>query len=1206
MKLNEFQQSAVDEAPKNITVSAAAGSGKTQVLGARVLRRVSGEEPTDISRLLIVTFTKAAAAEMRSRIGASLTAALAAEADPQRRRALERQLSLLGGADICTIDSFCFRLLKQNFFKVPGLSGDFTVGDEAGVRLITAECMRETVEMFSAAAEKRRGGSLIAPYEKKAARFAELYPDEDFAAEVLAGFDLLAMNYGSAKRANDFSADASASRSSDYVNYVYKIKRTLEAVPDPEQWLDDCEADSLPEKPFGETRLCQRAVAEAGEIISDVAEMLENELEYGSLNEKNTAVFASAAEAVRALAEPADYSEAAAAFAAKPLAGLRVQVKDTAKAKGNPHAGEVMAKARKIWDDAAKLFSAQLRDVELFRGESRPVILAVCELTRRLMAAELEKCMEKKKLSFSICVKLALRLLTEKDGSPSETALELRRFYDEIYVDEAQDIDRRQLALFNSISGGRMFMVGDVKQSIYGFRSAEPELFNRRCEGGENSLLITMNLNYRSNKAVIDAVNGVFSRLMNKSTMDVDYNSMHKMLHGESWLPPENPKAEFIAVTEENGSYQSYNFGAEAQAAANKIKQLLADKTPVFDKSTGEIRPMKKKDIIILMRSVKNDGLAMERVLEENNIDCYFDGGESLFSKGEISAVIDVLTLIDNDGRDIPLAGALRSVMFGFTENDLLKIRTVSRSRSFSDIFRVLSTPAHRLHAEYAQRLNNAALLERCVSVGESLRRWRTAADFRPVGEVITLILNETGFYASVGAMKGGRRRRANLDALVAAAEEFEKTAARGLFSFLDYIKKQGPSQSSSAMEAKTLSESMDVVRIMSIHKSKGLEAPVIILMKCAKPFGVRGSSCAADVELGFSADYINEEKGYVHRSPLSRIMELRRRERERCEEIRLLYVAMTRPRERLICTGCFYCQKALESALSFDGSLSKSGALFLADNYAKLLGGSLADERLFTLTRLPVNEIQYPTPWERLESAPAFDESAAENFAALLGFSSEAAVQPFPAKVSVSALKEADAEAAETSLSRGEKPFREPLRAPAFMLGEAKLTPAQLGTAYHTVMERLDFSRPAVEQLAELAEKGIISEAEHKLIKPERIQALLDSSLGSRMRAAGQIFREAPFMMDVPASEVAEAAGAAAPPDETVAVQGIIDCFFVEGDHIVLVDYKTDVYNNPNEIVEKYEKQLYYYAKAINLKFSDKKIQKYLYLFHKGDIIEV
>ncbi len=1210
MKFNEFQRMAVEEAPKNITVSAAAGSGKTQVLGARVLRRISGSDPVDVSRLLIVTFTRSAASEMRSRIGNSVTDALRAETDPARRRMLERQLSLLSGADICTIDSFCYRLLRQNFFKIPGLSGDFTVGDEAAVRRIAADSLREITERFSAASEKRRGGSLIPAYEEKAARFFASFPDEEKAAAILDGFDILAMNYGSAKHTNDFMSEPSERVSNDYVDFVYRIKRCAQAVPDPDEWLNLCIRDADPDFPFAKTRVSAYAGEAAADILNDILSMLSRELADGGLNAKNASVFEGAIEALSSFRKPESYADGAEIFSSKPLGGLRIQSKDTSKSVGNPHAAQVMAKARKIWDAAAKLFSVSEREIELFRAEIAPVVLAVCELTRCTLAEELTRCMEKKKLSFSDCMTLALKLLVNADGSASETALELRELYDEIYVDEAQDIDLRQLALFEAISNGRMFMVGDVKQSIYGFRHSEPEIFGRRCEGGENSRLITMNLNYRSTPSVINTVNGVFSRLMNESTMKLDYSSTHRMVCAAAEPRGEYPKAEFIAVTDEGASPLSYNFEAEAQEAANRINALLSAKTPVFDKASGETRPIMKKDIIVLMRSVKNDGAAAERILEENGIACYFDGGESLFAKDEISPVLDILTLIGNDGRDIPLAGALRSVMFGFTENDLLKIRTVSAAHSFSSVFRVLSSPSHERHGEYAARLNDAALLERCVSFGKSLEKWRLAADFRPLGELIGMILTDTSYYSSVGAMKGGVRRRANLDALIDAAEEFERGGARGLFGFLDYIKKQRKlSSTPSLTEAKTLSESMDVVRIMSIHKSKGLEAPVIILMKCSKPYRTHTSACALDTELGFSVDYVNEEKGCIHRSPLSKIINHRIRTRESCEEIRLLYVAMTRARERLICTGFFGGEKALGAALSFDGRLEKSGAVFLADSFAKLIGSAAGDERLFSFRRLSVEEIERPSVWDKLKAAPALSEDAVKNFADLFGFSAEYPhAAEIPAKVSVSALKAADETAAETSLSRGEIPFRETLRKPMLAMEEKTLSSAEIGTAYHTVMERLDLFRPAGEQLEEMLQSGIISEAEHKLIKPEKIQALLDSSLGARMRASKRLFREASFIMHVPAADIssitdADVKGAE---DEAVAVQGIIDCFFVEDDHIVLVDYKTDVYTNPQNIVKKYSKQLYYYAKALGLKFFDKKIQKYLYLFHKNDIIEI
>ncbi len=1197
MKLNEFQRAAVAEPPKNITVSAAAGSGKTQVLGERVLARVTGERPVDVNRLLIVTFTRSAAAELRSRVGASLSEALRAEADPDRRRALERQLALLGGADVCTIDSFCYRLLRQNFFKIPNLSGDFSVGDEEAVRSLRADVLRGIVEMFSAAAAEKRGEELIPAYAEKAAEFARLYPDGS-GDGILVGFERLSMNYGSPKRANDFTASRTSGKS-DYIDLVYELKRGIEAVPDPEKWLADCAAACG--KDFSETALGRYAAEAASSMAADVLFMLKNAA--GELkNPKNAGVFASAIAAIEALPRPETYAEARKMLMSRPLLGLRVSAKDTKTAKGDPAAAEVMSGARKIWDKTAELFAPEPEKIETFRAEIAPAAAALCEMTRLLISGEIARMMEKKTLSFSACVQLALRLLVNRDGSPSETALELRELYDEIYVDEAQDVDPRQLAIFEAVSRGRLFMVGDVKQSIYGFRHAEPAIFNSRCAASdEGSRLIPMNLNYRSCAEVINTVNGVFRRLINESTMDSDYASSHEMLHGEDWLP-EGGGAEFISVVDADKSARSYDFALEAQAAANRINELLVSGMTVFDKAAGRIRPIMKKDIIVLMRAVKDDGPLMRRALEDNGIAAYFDGGEGLYSKAEISPVVDVLTLLDNDGRDIPLAGALRSVMFGFTENELLKIRAAGDG-GFSDVFRSLADPNDPLHAETAASLDDAALLERCLDFGEKLRRWRRAADFSPISEVVNMITAETGYYSSVGAMKGGAGR-ANLDALTDAAEAFEASGQGGLYGFLEHIKRQNLSPTPSATEAKTLSEAMDVVRVMSIHKSKGLEAPVVMLVKCSKPFAARSPDCAVSARLGFSMDYVDEEAGFLHRSPLSALIGLERRMRERREEIRLLYVAMTRPRQRLILTGYFPNEKALEAALAYSGSLTSAGAVFLTDSYAKMLGSSLADESLFAFKRLSASDVRPPSLAKKLGSAP-LGEDVAANFASLMGFDYE---YPYPtdvpAKVSVSALRAAppDEDAAESEFSAAQTYFP-PLKKPAFLVGERPPTPAEMGTAYHSVMERLDFSRPAREQIDALAKLGIISEAEHKLINVESVDALLNSPLGARMRAA-ELRREAPFMINLPAGELGEGFPAAS--GETVAVQGIIDCWFIEGDTAVIVDYKTDRYESPSEVAQKYKKQLEYYSKAIKMKFSDKKIQKYLYLFYKGDIIEV
>ncbi len=1208
MELNRFQKEAVNEPPKNITVSAAAGSGKTQVLGARVLRRISGENPVDVNRLLSVTFTKAAAAEMRSRISRSISDALRSETDSRKRRNLERQLSLLGGADICTVDSFCYRLLKQNFFRVPGLSGDFSVGSEGSVRDISSDAMRCCVEMFCAALEARRGGMLIPSYEAKAKEFCALYPEEEKAEKILEGFALLAENYGSAKRTNDFFSPDKARRSTDYVGFVRKIKWALDSAPDPEALLDLYAREYCPDITFDETCLGDFAAKEAGTLLDDIKKKLLSELENGGLNTSNRATFEKTLENLDAVDRPKTYSDGAAVFSAPFPSGGKVSSKDTKKEPGNPHAAAVMDGVKALWKNGAGIFKIGAGEIDIFRKKLYPAVLALCELTRCVLRLEREEMLEKKRLSFSLCVRLTLEMLTGPGGGPSELAGELRHYYDEIYVDEAQDIDPRQLAIFKAISEEKLFMVGDVKQSIYGFRHAEPELFNSRCVDGENSRLISMNQNYRSNEIVIAAVNLAFSRLMNMQTMNIDYAKGHEMVHGESWLSPA-PAAEFIAVVDSE-RYAKYKFDLEAQVIADRINELISSKTPVYDKDSGSTRPIEYRDIIVLLRTNK-DIPVLEKILTDSNVPCYSDAGEGLFSREEISAVMDILTLIDNPLRDIPLAAALRGLMFGFGENDLLEIRAVTPRVPFSAVFYALSREDQPSHEKSAERLGNPELLKRCLQVGELMEKWRSAAAFRPISEVINLIITDTGFYSAVGALPSGVKRRANLDLLTDMADSFEADGSKGLFGFIDYVRRQELSGGGNETEAKTLSDAMNVVRLMTIHKSKGLEAPAVIIARCSAETRSASEGFAINTELGFSCDYLNEDKGYRYKSPLSPLIQLAGRVRERAEEIRLLYVAMTRPRELLICTGYFYNQKPLELAETFDTDYTPSDITFLAGSYAKMLGSTVPGGRMADSGARPVwkrivisaDEVKPPAFSEKLKNAQGFSENIIENMNNLLGFSYEyAAARNIPAKVSVSELKAADYDenAAPTKYSGAED---KTLRRPSFIDKSQTITGTMLGSAYHAVMENLDFALPPSPQIDQMAEKGIISPELRNLIKDERISALVDSPLGRRMRSAKRLWREAPFMINIPAAEVL---GREDAPDETVAVQGVIDCFFEDENGITVIDYKTDVYSEPSELVEKYKTQLMYYTKAIKMKFSDKKVQKYLYLFYKGDIIEV
>lgn len=1202
MNLNEYQKSAVNEPPKNITVSAAAGSGKTQVLGARVLERISGENPVAVNRLLIVTFTKSAAAEMRSRIGKAVTEALKTETDPEKKKNLQKQLSLLGGADICTIDSFCSRILRQNFFRVPGLSSDFTLGDEKAASLISAECFKRIADMFGAAADTLKGKELIPYYRRAAQDFFALYPDREKAESVLEGFSLLSMNYGSARNVSDFMRKSSFG--ADYVNFVYTVKALALSLPDPDGWLDLCIRDFCPQTPLEENRINAYAAQAAERILNDCIYLLEEQISSGNLGKANAAAFSQAVEKLSSIEKPRSYSDAVGIFSQKPLAGIRISSKSTKASEGNPEAARLMNRIRKdIWDGAGKIFCEKPNAFEIFREEIYPVVLALCELARCLIKMEEEELLKEKKLSFSACVKLTLELLVNPDSSLTQTALELRERYDEIYVDEAQDIDPRQKAIFDAISNGNLFMVGDVKQSIYGFRHAEPEIFNERCFcADENSRLITMNINYRSNKAVIDAVNSVFSPLMNRRTFGADYAQMHKMEHGEAWLPKDNPKAEFIAVIGDENSSRRYDFELEAQAIANEINRLLNEGVPVYDKARGEIRPIMKKDIIVLLRTVREDGPVLEKILAQNNIACYFDGGDGLFGKSEITAVTDVLTVVDNPLRDIPLAGMLRSMMFCFTENDLLRIRSVSNAKSFGEVFYILSHPSHADHEEYTRRLSHGELSSRCLNVGRLLEKWHICASFGSVSRLIGMILDDTEFYASVGAMENGEKRRANLELLISEARSFEANSSRGLYEFLNYIKKQSLSFSGSVIEAKTLSDSMDVVRIMSIHKSKGLEAPVVILGKCSKASVKRTSSVSVCAALGFCTDYINEDNGFIHRSPMNKVIELFNREKESLEEVRLLYVAMTRPRERLIFTGYFSSEKAFEDCKIDFGNACMSDIVFSANSFAKMLAFQICsgaiDQRI-----IPSANVSAPKAWKKLEGALFLSEDTVQNFHDLLGFSYEnKKLCRLPAKLSVSAVNEELSAEAEVAVYEP-KGFFPPLKRPSFLANDFTPSAAEIGTAYHTVMENLDFSSPIEEQIARLEEKGLIAPCVAKSIDADKIRRFTQSPLGQRMKAA-RLHREAPFMIKLPAREVLPLVEVDS--SEEIALQGIIDCYFEENDCVVIVDFKTDKYTNPIDIAKKYEKQLYFYEKAVKMKFSDKKIKKYLYLFYKNDIIEL
>ncbi|WP_134684267.1 helicase-exonuclease AddAB subunit AddA [Brevibacillus migulae] len=1255
------QWQAIIRKGNNLLVAAAAGSGKTSVLVERIIRKVTDTaEPIGVDELLVLTFTNAAAAEMRHRIGEALRKAI--EQDPQSAH-LRRQLTLLQRATITTLHSFCLELLRQYYYMVD-LDPDFRIADPMETELLRQDVLEAKLEEW---------------YEQ----------DPDFQAL--------------ADRMVDGQDDAALQ---SLLLRIYDFSRSH---PRPSAWLSEVAAafeveETTPLESLPWTRSILRAIRLELQALTSMltkaigfASSPEGPNAYVPVLEVEQLAVQAAAQAAGQGWEPLRLALSAIQFQrlpavkdADPLVKEQVQgLRDSVKKR-------LKALEEEYFNTAAAEY---LRDLANMAPHMKTLVRLVDEYEEAYRKEKRARSL----VDFGDLEHVALQILIQRDEDgttlPSEVASSLRARFAEVLVDEYQDINLVQETILQMVSrdgkeaaAANRFMVGDVKQSIYRFRLAEPNLFMQKYQEYETDhdgpdaaraegLRIDLAANFRSRSEVVDAVNYLFRLIMTPGIGELAYDRAAELICRASYpeVEPERLQAEVhlidrtapdaeegdegvISTEEPEGvmadAAQTQNLAEEASVAqlearliARRIRKWMEPgegEKPllVFDKKAGGLRPVAYRDMVILLRATAGWGQVLQEELRAAGIPVYAEQSGGYFAAPEVDLMLSLLRLIDNPLQDIPLAAVLRSPIGNLKEEELAQIRIECPGGSF-----------HQAVVQYMEKDSpDEGLRRKLRGFYARLNRWRTKARQGSLAALLSLIYHETGYMDYVTGMENGHQRRANLRILYDRAKQYEAGSYRGLFRFLRFVDRMQQAGNDLG-EARTVSESEDVVRIMTIHKSKGLEFPVVFVAGLGKQFNTMDikSSFLLHKDLGFGPQVTDPELRlrYPSLAMLGIRQELRRE--LLAEEMRVLYVALTRAREKLVLVGS---AKDLGKSIvqwghqQTDGDTLADEDLQQAKGFLDWIGRALLrhpsakplrtypmekgqeaqaislpliqDRSQWSFHFYPAAELTGQTEMERSEMAfweqlvnrelvadRPRDAAMQQVIERALGWEDPHQIAATTAaKWSVSDLKQRH------SMDSG-MPYRLPRihQKPHFLSNgngpSKRFTAAELGTIMHTVMQHLDLSRSLDEadirqQINKLVDRQYLTQEQADAVQAGQIAAFFASELGQRMKLAPAVYRELPFTLAIPAAEIRTELSAY--PDEKIIVQGVIDCMFAEADgRLVLLDFKTDgIAAEPTpeaieQLRERYGEQLRYYKRAVEEIWKQEVAESYLYLFAGG-----
>jgi len=1173
VKFTPEQQNAIFARGGTVLVSAAAGSGKTAVLVERVIQRILDPvDPVDADRLLVATFSNAAAQEMKSRISARLEA-LSRETPEDLR--LARQMVLVEQASISTIHSFCLELIRQNFQRLD-LTPDFRIADERETMLMRQSAVEEIVEEA---------------YRKEEQPF----------------LDLVELLSGGRNDKNLFET----------IHKLYTFLRSHAFYP---QWLERQLAQYDPDVPVSETRWAQILFEDAQRTTRYALTLLEQAIELAQADEKMWSVYGDTLIEdelfLRGLlnnALSADWDKTYHTLWNYRFPTMK-QLRKYEDVERKEKVSDLRKTVKKVVEELKERFCTDSAGFREDIIDLRPKIACLFSLVMAYDESYARRKRERRTVDFSDLEHFALALLydTLADGShrPSALAKELSQQFEEILVDEYQDTNEAQDAIFSAISRDEKnrFMVGDVKQSIYGFRQAMPELFLKKSEeyasfdGEQYPAKIILGRNFRSRETITEGINAIFSRLMHRETCKIEYNEEQALVSGASYpeLPGVLPELALLDMSNVIGDKDE----AEAAYVAKRIAKMLESHELVTDH--GVLRPIRPGDICVLLRSPKHRAEIYLQALEREGIQGWSDSESGFLSTREISAALSMLRAADNPLLDLPMTAALLSPFCGFTADDLTDLRT--------------AVPNKPLYLAMNERTEQGDASEKEQEALQLLGTLRQAAASMSACDVLQLLYELTDYPAMVQVMRDGETRHANLMLLLEYAKQYEKAGYHGLGGFLRFLD-SAVEQDSDLTPAVTISEQADVVRIMSIHRSKGLEFPVVFLSGLSHQFNL--SDVSGATLLHSTAGFACKRKDpsgiswftTVPREALR--LEIGRSMRE--EEMRILYVALTRAKERLIMT---VADKAPEKALLDAKTSGKEELLYAVTrgrDFGRWLLLALAEHpdmsRLYRQLELPVGEMTGVPGQFTMTLAVCDDPDAVsqeqedaletEPDQALLAEIRSRTAYRYPHfSATMTPSKLAASEVAEQVQKRENGRFS---TRPRF-IAEEGLTAAEKGNALHKFMQFCDYAVAAKNprlEVERLVEQSYLTRAEGDSISLRNISRFFGSDLAKRIFRAEKVHRELRFLAVLGEEELSrwrdDIHGA-----DTTTVQGVADCVFIEDGQAVIVDYKTDWVENAAELAERYRPQLELYRMILEKSMGVKVKECVIFSLRLGEEIRI
>ena len=1227
MKWTKEQEQAIYEKNTNILVAAAAGSGKTAVLVERIINKIINEN-IDIDKLLVVTFTNAAASEMRERVLNAIYEKLENDSENQN---LQRQITLLNKASICTIDSFCLDVVRNHFYELDNVSPNFRIGDTTEIELLKQEIIEEI-------------------FEKK-------YEEED------KDFNTLINTYTSYRDDTPLK------------EIILKIYNYIQSNPFPEKWLNEkiemfnLEGKKEEYSDFSNTVWGEELLKEVEEeLIDDITALqdIEESLSFDPELNKFWQTIRSDIDMLQTLKNNLDNWDRAYEiskninFVTWPRKKIESSIKEEAKI---------------IRDDVKKKLNKVINKILICDSdEAKQDIQDMYNVLDKLkyVILEFQEEFSKRKRERNIvdfndiehfALKILLKETEEGKIEPTDVAKKYKEKYIEMAIDEYQDSNLVQEYILNAVSkGDNIFMVGDVKQSIYKFRQAMPELFLDKYKNykkiedkkQEDNLKIKLFKNFRSRENVLKFTNLIFQDIMSNLLGDIEYNQEEYLNLGAQYPEEkqnlnteiniidlkENEEEQSNVSTEdlnenvENEEQQERieDIELEARFVANKIREIVQNKYQIWDAKKDTYRDIKYKDIVVLLRSTSNIAPIFEQEIIRLDMPVFSDSSQEYLDSIEIQTIMSLLKIIDNPMQDIPLVTVLRSNIGKFTDDELVEIRLSDKYENYYTCMKKAKLDV------------NPKLKDKIQRFFESIEEWRKEQEYLSLDELIWKIYIDTGYYNYVGVMPNGALRQANLKMLFQRAKQYESSNFKGLYNFINFIEKLRLS-SGDLGAAKLIGENDDVIRIMSIHKSKGLEFPVVFLSSTGKQFNLMdlNQNILLHQEMGIGVKYINYERQVQYDTLTKTAMKNKILVETLSEEMRILYVALTRAKEKLFITGLSkdYEKEAenIEKQICrYPKYLDKINPILvkkykryldwimLVYNYEKETAKNFVNfniykkkELLDSFENIKKEEIDAKEFLEKQD----VDNDKIKKIEEILNWSYDYELSTtIPTKTSVTKIKQMqNEENIETTLDNylidvekdeenKEKIQENNLPKPQFLRKEDddKITSAQKGTLVHLCLQKLnekqEYTLQEIKDLInELELKQIITNKEARSISTYKILAFTKSTIWKELRKAKTVEKEKPFYINIPAKEIYNQEI-----EEDILVQGIIDLYYInENDELILVDYKTDYVEKgkEEELLNKYRKQLDLYKRALESALNRKVDKVYIYSVYLEKEIE-